>query len=175
MEAFTLCFTGISGSGKSTLAKKLEAYLKKKSYHCSLIDGDQLRNELGQLFGYTKEERMKNSQIVRVLAKYLKNQGVVNIISIVAPYEKMRQDLRKFIGEPYIEVFVDCSYDTCAQRDVKGYYKKQKDGLLNNLNGADDVYETPANSDIVVQTDKETIEESLKKIVDFLENHHYVV
>lgn len=170
---FNVCFTGISGSGKSTLANLLAKEIKERGIKVQVIDGDILRNELGNLFGYTREERMKNSHVVRILPKYLNQNGIATIIAIVAPYEEMRRELRKFIGDTYIEVFVKCSYHECEKRDIKGYYKRYQKGLLNNLNGADDVFEIPKTSEIVVNTELETIDESVKKILSYLEEHNY--
>lgn len=166
--AFTICMTGISGSGKSTIAYALEKKMRQKNIKCQVIDGDELRGQLGNLFGYTREERMKNSNVVRVLAKYLNNNEVNTIIAIVAPYEEMRQQIRDYIGSGYIEVYVKCTYEVCAKRDVKGYYKKVLEGEMNNLNGANDLYEIPESSEIVVDTEKETIDESVDKILQYI-------
>ncbi len=175
MKTFALCFTGISGSGKSTIANSLKKYLESKNSKCQLIDGDILRQQLGHLFGYTREERIKNSQVVRVLSKYLNQNGISTIVAIVAPYEEMRKGIREYIGENYIEVFVDCPYEECVKRDIKGYYKKQLEGTMSNLNGADDIYEVPKNSDIILHTEKESIDESVQKIVDYLRKHDYAI
>lgn len=175
MKSFTICFTGISGSGKSTLAIALDRKLKERKQKIQLIDGDILRSQLGNLFGYTREERMKNSHVVRVLAKYLNENDIHTIVAIVAPYEQMRSELREFIGEHYVEVYTKCSYEVCLKRDVKGYYQKQLLGEMNHLNGADDIFEEPLNSDIVIDTSKETIEDSVNIIMNYLEGKHYVV
>lgn len=117
---------------------------------------------------------MKNNQVVRVLGKYLSDCHIATVVSIIAPYEAMRQQMRAYWGERYIEVFVDCPVEVCAARDVKGYYAKVQQGQMKNLNGANDVYERPEHSEIVVHTDQETQEESLTKIVAYLEAYHYV-
>lgn len=174
MTGFTLCFTGISGSGKSTLAIALEKQLCNKN-KIQVIDGDILRAQLGNLFGYTKMERMKNSMIVRVLSKYLNDNGINTIVSIVAPYEQMRAEIRKFIGDRYIEVYLKCSYEECVKRDVKGYYKEQSEGQIKNLNGADDVFEVPLHSEIVIDTEQETIDNSVNKILFYLEEKGYAI
>lgn len=174
MKNFVLCFTGISGSGKTTLANYIDKYLKKKGITCQVIDGDKLRNELGNLFGYTKEERMKNSRVVQVLAKYLNNNGINVIIAIVAPYNEMREQIRNFIGKNYIEVYIDCPYKICSERDVKGYYKKQREGKMENLNGANDIFEIPINSELIIYSDKENADVSGDKIINFLIKYNYI-
>lgn len=176
MKIFSLCFTGISGSGKSTLAEALYRCLHEKyNINIQIIDGDELRKELGHLFGYTKSERMKNSHVVRTLSKYMNKNKICTIISIVAPYEDMRREIREYLGENYVEVYVKCSLKECARRDVKGYYKKQKTGEMSNLNGADDVFEEPETSEIVVDTEHESIETCVEKIVSYLEDAKYVI
>ena len=127
-KTFSLVFTGLSGSGKTTLAKQVTDELKKRGVHVQLIDGDDFRNELGNLFGYTREERMKHNRIARTLMRYLNRNNVNVIFTLVAPYEEMRQGMREAVGDAYIEVYAKCTPETCAKRDVKGYYKKQREG-----------------------------------------------
>lgn len=174
MKGFNLFFTGISGSGKSTIASEVKKKLGGK-LRIQIIDGDVLRSELGNLFGYTREERMKNSHVVRVLAKYLSENEINTIVAIVAPYEEMRNEFREYIGDNYIQVYIKCSLDECARRDVKEYYARQKKGEMCYLNGADDVFEVPINSELVVDTEKETVEECTQKICRYLEEKGYVL
>ena len=175
MKTFSLMFTGISGSGKTTLSRRIFDELVSKKIVSELLDGDVLRKEWGNPFGYTREERMKNSRVVRSMIKYLNRNGVSVIVSLVAPYEEMRKGFREYIGETYIEVYVKCSYEECVRRDVKGYYKSQKEGKMKNLNGADDPFEIPQNSDIIVDTEHESIDVCAKKIMDYLRVNEYVV
>lgn len=174
-NVFTLELTGMSGSGKSTLAKALQEALESVGTHVQVIDGDTLRSELGSLFGYTREERMKNSRIVRVLARYLNRNGVNVILSVVAPYEEMRRAFREFIGVPYIEAYVKCSLEECARRDVKGYYRAQMEGKMQNLNGADDVFDEPQGCDLVVDTEHSSVDECSGQILEYLGRKGYVV
>lgn len=167
-ENFCLFLTGISGSGKTTLVNAVAGRMEQNGVKCAILDGDDIRSELGNLFGYTKEERMKNSRVVQLLARKLCENGVNVLAAIVAPYEEMRQQFREYLGESYIEVFVNCSYDECQKRDTKGYYKAVREGRMKNLNGANDDYEIPAYSEIVVNTAIETVEESTEKIVKYL-------
>lgn len=168
MKNFSVLFTGISGSGKTTLANKVYEKLKKDNISSYVLDGDEIRNEMGNLFGYTKDERMKNNQVVRMLIKILLKNNINTLVTLVAPYQEMRDNMKKEIGDAYIEVYVQCPYEECAKRDVKGYYKKALNGEIENLNGANDKYEIPLESDIIVHTDKETVEESADKVVKYL-------
>ena len=174
-RAFALCFTGISGSGKTTLANALAALLKERSVPVQVIDGDVLRQQLGNLFGYTREERIRQSQVVRVLAGYLQGQGINVIISIVAPYEELRLGLRENLGEDYLEVYVKCPYEVCAARDVKGHYKLAAENQMKNLSGANDVFEPPQHSEITVRTDEMSQSDCVAEILRLLKERGYGV
>lgn len=173
MKTFTICFTGMSGSGKTTLAKALQKELEGTYSNLQMLDGDVLRKQFGNLFGFTKEERFKNNRVVRVLVQYLNQNGIHVILTLVAPYEEMRQKMRQSFGKGYIEVYVKCSSEECARRDVKGYYKQQKEGKLQNLSGIDDIFEVPRHSEIVINTERETVEDGVKKILRFLAENGY--
>lgn len=169
-KKFMIYMVGRSGSGKTTIANALEEELRKKGMQrLQVIDGDVIRQQFGGIFGYTYEERMKCNQAVRVVVKYLLENDISVILSQVAAYNMMRQKTREAFPEEYIEVYVKCSYEECARRDVKGYYKKQQNGEMENLNGANDTYEIPQNSDIVIDTEKENVSEAVQKIVSYLE------
>lgn len=166
---FMIYMVGRSGSGKSTIANALEEELKKRGMQqLQVIDGDVIRQQFGDIFGYTYEERMKCNRAVCVVAKYLLANHISVILSQVAAYEEMRKKTRERFQEAYIEVYVKCSYEECARRDVKGYYKKQQNGQMKNLNGANDTYEIPQNSDIIIDTEKETVTEAVQKIITYL-------
>lgn len=173
MKPFTICFTGISGSGKTTLGAALLKELDTEKRKVQMIDGDVFREQIGNIFGYTKEERYKNNQVVRVLADYLNCNDVSVILTLVAPYEEMRKKMREILGDAYIEVYVKCSLEECERRDVKGYYKKAKEGKMKHLNGSDDIYEIPKKSEIVINTEQESIAEGVNKIKRYLLEHGY--
>lgn len=170
--AFALCFTGLSGSGKSTLANKLVMYFTDHHIPIQLIDGDVLRKELGNLFGYSYEERMKQNRVVRVLTKYLLKNGINTIIAIVAPYDTMRKEMREFIGDSYIQCYLNCDSTVCAQRDVKGYYALADQGMIDNFNGRDEIYDIPLDSEIEIDTAKLSVEDSVQKILKYLEGRY---
>lgn len=176
MQNFMIYMVGISGSGKTTIASALEQELRKRGKkNLQFIDGDVIRSQVGNLFGYTFEERMKMNQVVRVVAQYLIQNHISVILAQVGAYEIMRSKVREAFAEHYIEVFVKCSYDECARRDVKGYYKKQKNGQMENLNGANDFFEVPKNSDLVIDTEKTSVEQAVQMIINYLEEKGYDV
>ncbi len=129
---------GISGSGKTTIASALTEELEKATdREIEFIDGDVIRDEFGGVFAYTYEERIKCNQAVMVVAKYLLKHNISVILAQIGAYEEMRKKVRDDLGKniKYIEIYVKCLMEECVQRDVKGYYKKQKVGLLGNFNG----------------------------------------
>ncbi len=173
-KKFMIYMIGRSGSGKTTIAKALEAELRKKEMtNLQVIDGDEIRQQFGDSFGYTYEERMKCNRAVCVVIKYLLDNDISVILSQVGAYEKMRQKVQERFSDEYIEVYVKCSYEECKRRDVKGYYKKQQNGQMESLNGADDVYEIPQYSDITIDTEKDTVAEAVQKIVTYLEERDH--
>ncbi len=175
-KTFMMYLIGRSGSGKTTIANALEKKLRERgNRNLQVIDGDVIRQQFGDIFGYTYEERMKCNQAVRVVVKYLLENGISVILAQVAAYEEMRTKVRGAFEREYIEVYIKCSYEECARRDVKGYYKKQQNGELQNLNGANDVYEIPENSDVVIDTEKESIKNAVERIISYLEESGYGV
>ena len=175
-KKFMMYMGGRSGSGKTTIANELEKRLRKQgAQNLQVIDGDVIREQFGGIFGYTQEERLKCNQAVRVVVKYLLDNDISVILAQIAAYEEMRSLVRNQFEKHYIEVYIKCSYEECARRDVKGYYQKQKNGQLNNLNGADDIYEVPRNSEIVIDTENETVCRAVDKIMEYLEVNNYGV
>ena len=176
MKNFLVYLIGTSGSGKTTIGEALERELNKRgNKNLQFIDGDVIRAEFGNIFGYTLEERMKCNQAVRVVLKYLLNNSVSVILAQVCAYQEIRDKMRKAFEEQYVEIYVKCSYEECARRDVKGYYKRQQENTLENLNGANDVFEEPKHSEIVIDTEQVSIEEAVNMIIHYLEKSGYIV
>lgn len=175
MKLFNICFTGISGSGKSTLANSVKEKLKEKGIKVQILDGDDTRKEIGDLFGHTREERIKMNRINRMVAHYLNCNDINTIIAIVAPFQEMRTTMREYFGSSYIEVYVQCSEQVCRQRDVKGYYQLEQEGQMHNLNGVNDIFEVPDFSELTIDTENESIEFATEKILKYLMENGYAV
>ena len=175
MKPFVMYLIGTSGSGKTTIARKLAEELEKRGMsNFQLIDGDEIRDEMDGLFGYTYEERMKNNTVVCLVVSYLIRNSINVILAQVAGYQKMRDQVRCKSGGEYIEIYVKCSVEECARRDVKGYYKRVKSGEMKNVNGLDTMFETPQNSDLIIDTEKVSVDEAVKLVLDLLERKQYL-
>jgi adenylyl-sulfate kinase len=167
---YTLWFTGLSGAGKSTLSQLVVAELKKRGQKTELLDGDEVRTNLSQGLTFSKEDRDINIQRIGFVCKLLTRNGVWAVSAAISPYRAGRDANRKQIGK-FIEIYVECSIKKLAERDVKGLYKKALAGEVKNFTGVSDPYEPPLNPEIHVSSETETVEESLKKIMTYLEKN----
>ncbi len=165
-------FTGLPCSGKTTIAKKLMEILQEKGKDVELLDGDTVRDYIRNK-DFSKEGRNKHLRYIALMAKLLAERGVIVLCSFVSPYRENR-DFARSICKNFIEVYVKASLDTCIQRDVKGMYKKALNGEIKGFTGIDDPYEEPENPEIVVETDKESVEESVEKVLSKLTELGYV-
>lgn len=172
-EGFVVWFTGLPSSGKSTLAQRLKEELTKRGFRVEVLDGDVVREHISRGLGFSKEDRDENIRRIYHVAYLLKRNGVVVITAAISPYRAIRNEARELLKD-FVEVFVSCPVDKCIERDVKGMYKKALAGEIKNFTGIDDPYEPPENPDVVCETDKETVEESVKKIVNRLIEMGYV-
>lgn len=169
-KGFTLWLTGLSGAGKTTIAIELENQLRQRGLYIERLDGDTVREGLTRDLGFSKEDRDKNIERVTFVAKLLSRNGVGTIASFISPYREARQNVRQNTTN-FIEVYVNAPLDVCASRDVKGLYAKAFAGELKGFTGVNDPYEAPESPEITVHTDLESLEESVAKIVDYLEGH----
>lgn len=170
---FTIWFTGLSGAGKSTLADAIELRLRERGRNVEVLDGDVVRTHLSKGLGFSKEDRDTNIKRIAFVCKLLTRNGAACVSAAIAPYRETREWARQEIGN-FVEVYVKCSLDVCRQRDVKGLYKLADEGKIKNFTGVSDPYEEPENPELVVETDKETVEESLQKIFARLEELGYL-
>lgn len=162
-HARLIWFTGLSGSGKSTLAVQLEAQLHAKGFKTYLLDGDNIRTGLNKDLSFTDEGRVENIRRIGEVAKLMLDAGIVVLSAFISPFKADREQVRSIVGAAnYLEVFVDAPLEVCEQRDVKGLYKKARAGEVKNFTGIDSPYEAPENPDIVLQTHKLSIEESIQ-------------
>jgi adenylylsulfate kinase len=162
-RGFTLWFTGLSGSGKSTLSDHVERHLRAQGYCVEVLDGDIVRTHLSKGLGFSREDRDTNIKRIAFVCSLLTRNGVICISAAIAPYREAREWARQQIGN-FVEVYAKCPIEICQQRDVKGLYKLVEDGKLKNFTGVDDPYEEPEHPELVIETDKETIEESVERI-----------
>ncbi len=160
---FTIWFTGLSGSGKSTLSEVIEQRMKALGRNVEVLDGDIVRTHLSKGLGFSREDRDTNIKRIGFVCNLLTRNGVICISAAIAPYRDARDWARKEIGN-FIEVYVRCPIDVCRQRDVKGLYKLVDEGKIKNFTGVDDPYEEPLHPELIVETDKETVEESVARI-----------
>jgi adenylyl-sulfate kinase len=172
-KGFTLWFTGLSGSGKTTIAKLVEQELRGRGLEVERLDGDIVRQSLTRDLGFSKEDRDENIERVTFVAKLLTRNGVVVLCSFISPYRERRAKSRQEIGK-FIEVYIECPVEVCAQRDVKGLYEKAFAGEIENFSGVSDPYEEPENPEIVCHTAQQTPEESAAEIVSYLEEQGHV-
>ena len=170
-RSFILWFTGLSGSGKSTLSHKVEEKLYEMGIHTYVLDGDNIRMGLNKDLGFSEEDRKENIRRIGEVAKLFVDAGIVVLTAFISPYRRDRDFVRSIVKEgDFIEVFVKCPVEICEQRDPKGLYKKARAGIIKGFTGIDDPYEEPLNPEIIVETDKMTVEECVDKIVDYLKN-----
>ncbi len=160
---FTIWFTGLSGSGKSTLSEVIEQRMKALGSNVEVLDGDIVRTHLSKGLGFSREDRDTNIKRIGFVCNLLTRNGVICISAAIAPYRDARDWARKEIGN-FVEVYVRCPIDVCRQRDVKGLYKLVDEGKIKNFTGVDDPYEEPLHPELIVETDKETVEESVARI-----------
>ena len=164
-KGITIWLVGLSGSGKSTLAEKIVEHLNDNGKKVQLIDGDIMREEIGGMFGYTRQERIKAANIYRAMAKILNQNGINVVVAAIAPYEEIRNKNRERIKN-YIEINVNCPIEQCIERDPKGLYRRALNGNEKHVIGIDEEYEFPKNSDMEIRTYEESIKESLTKILE---------
>lgn len=172
-KGFTLWFTGLPCSGKTVLANAVADELRKKRMKVERLDGDIVRKSLTRDLGFSEEDRNKNIERVTFVAKLLTRNGVAVLASFVSPYNKIRAYSRKEIGD-YILVYVKCSLEECEKRDTKGMYAKARTGEIKAFTGIDHPFEEPDTADIVVETDKQLVEESKQIILKALDKMGYL-
>lgn len=170
---FTIWFTGLSGAGKSTLSETLEQRLQTHGRKVEILDGDIVRTHLSKGLGFSREDRDTNIKRIAFVCNLLSRNGVICISAAIAPYREARAWSRAHIGN-FVEIYVKCPLDVCRARDVKGLYKLVDEGKIKNFTGIDDPYEEPEHPELIVETDKETVEESVDRIFAKLEELGYL-
>jgi adenylylsulfate kinase len=174
-RGFTIWFTGLSAAGKSTLAVATEKALYERGCHTYILDGDNIRHGLNKNLGFSPEDRTENIRRIGEVAKLFTDCGIINLTAFISPYCCDRQSARALHKEgDFIEVFVNCPVEICELRDPKDAYKKARAGLIKEFTGVSAPYEPPESPEIHLCTDKISVEECVKTILDYLTEHDYI-
>ncbi len=160
--------TGLSGSGKSTIAKGVEKELYDQGYLVKVLDGDNIRSGVCNNLGFSLEDRKENIRRISEVAKLFKETGVITLCSFVSPTIDIRESAKKIIGKDFHEVFINTPLEVCEARDVKGLYKKAREGMIKNFTGIDSPFENPENPSLEIKTKDQTIEESIDVLYKFI-------
>ena len=164
-----LWFTGLSGSGKSTLANATEKILHDMGMNTYILDGDNVRMGLNKDLGFAPEDRTENIRRITEVSKLFVDSGSLVLTAFISPYRKDRDNARLVIGdEDFVEVFVSADLSVCESRDPKGLYKKARAGEIKGFTGIDAPYEAPLNPELIVETDKNNIEDCAQIVIDYL-------
>ena len=167
---FLLWFTGLSASGKSSLANIVEQKLFDLDYKTYLLDGDNVRHGLNRDLGFSVSDRVENIRRIAEVANLMVDAGLIVLVSFISPFKAERDMARRLFDDgEFVEVYVDTPLEEAEKRDVKGLYAKARRGELPNFTGIDSPYEAPENPEIRLDTDKNSIEESVEDIVKFLQ------
>ncbi len=165
----TIWFTGLSGAGKSTLANAVEKVLNLQGKHTMLLDGDNVRMGLNSNLGFEEQDRIENIRRIAEVSKLMNDAGLIVLTSFISPYRADRERARQIVGtDDFVEIYVNTPLEVCEQRDVKGLYKKARNGKIPNFTGISSPYEEPKNPEITVDTSKSSLEESVEYIINEL-------
>lgn len=171
---FTIWFTGLSGAGKSTISAIVEKELRERGLKVEVLDGDVVRTHLSKGLGFSKEDRDTNIRRIGWVCQVLSRNSVAAIAAAISPYRAIRDEVRAAIPN-FVEVYVECSIDKLAERDVKGLYKKALAGEIKNFTGVSDPYEPPLKPEVICYSDgRETAGRSAAKVMAKLEELGYV-
>jgi len=164
-----LWLTGLSGSGKSTIAQELERKLHNNGFFAQVLDGDNIRSGINNNLGFSLEDRQENIRRISEIAKLYLNSGIITINSFVSPTIAIRASAREIVGsEDFIEVFIDTPLEVCEARDVKGLYRKARNGEIKGFTGIDSPYEAPNEPELIVPTENISVSESADMIYDHI-------
>ena len=172
-KGFTAWFTGLPCSGKTTVADRVAEVLRERGLRVERLDGDIVRKGLTSDLGFSKEDRDENIKRVTYVAKLLTRNDVAVLATFVSPYRERRAKTREEIGS-FVEIYTRCPVEVCIERDEKGMYKKALAGEIKNFTGIDDPYEEPEDPELTLDTDRTTVEECVRKVLDYLEENGYV-
>jgi adenylylsulfate kinase len=170
-----LWFTGLSASGKSTIANEIAKALFHLNVQQYVLDGDNIRHGLNKDLGFTDYDRTENIRRIGEVAKLFVDNGQIVLTAFISPFIADRNIVRSLVEQDeFIEVYVECSVETCESRDPKGLYKKAKNGEIQNFTGISSPYEAPINPEITLNTDQQSVQECVETILQFLKSKNYI-
>ena len=169
-KSVVIWFTGLSGSGKSTLAHTVEEILFNKGCRTFVLDGDNVRHGLSSNLDYSNKDRKENIRRIGEVTKLMMKAGLIIMTAFISPFKEDRIAVRNLIPDgDFIEIYCKASLETCEARDLKGFYKRARAGEIKNYTGIDSPYEVPDNPELIIDTDNEALEESVSRIISFLQ------
>jgi adenylylsulfate kinase len=174
-KSIVIWFTGLSGSGKSTLAHSVEENLHNLGCRTFVLDGDNVRHGLSSNLTFSDGDRKENIRRIGEAAKLMLEAGVIAMTAFISPFRKDRNLVRQLLPQgDFIEIYCNASLEVCESRDVKGLYKRARTGEIKNYTGIDSPYEAPDNPELVIDTESESLEESVAKVIDFLKSNEII-
>ena len=174
-KPFVLWLTGLSASGKSTLANVVESKMYNLNYKTYLLDGDNIRHGLNNDLGFDEQSRVENIRRIGEVSKLFLDAGIIVITAFISPFKSDRKLVRTLFNEgEFLEVFIDCSLETCENRDPKGMYIKARNGDIKNFTGISSPYENPENPEIHVINDNISVDKASDQIMNFLKKNKYI-
>ncbi|EEQ79134.1 MULTISPECIES: adenylyl-sulfate kinase [Staphylococcus] len=174
-QSVLIWFTGLSGSGKSTVSVALEKALFEDGKQTYRLDGDNVRHGLNKNLGFSPEDRQENIRRIGEVGKLMVDSGAITVTAFISPYKQDRDNVRQLFEEQeFIEVYTQCSIETCEQRDPKGLYKKARTGEIPEFTGISAPYEPPENPEIIIDTEDNSVEASVNQILNYLKEHRYI-
>jgi len=174
-KSVVIWFTGLSGSGKSTLAHSVEEELHNLGCRTYVLDGDNVRHGLSSNLTFSDDDRKENIRRIGEAANLMMEAGVIAITAFISPFKKDRNFVRQLSPQDdFIEIYCRASLEVCESRDVKGLYKRARAGKIKNYTGIDSPYEAPDNPELVIDTEGESLEESVAKVIDFLKSREII-
>lgn len=169
-QSCVIWFTGLSASGKSTIANAVEEMLNSLDVRTYLLDGDNVRHGLNKDLGFSPEDRTENIRRIGEVAKLFVDAGIITMTAFISPYKEDRKTARNLVEDgEFIEVYIKCNLEECEKRDPKGLYKKAKEGLIPEFTGISAPYEEPEKPELIIESDKYSVEESANIIINYLQ------
>jgi adenylylsulfate kinase len=174
-KSCVLWFTGLSGAGKSTVANAVEKELYNHNIRAYVLDGDNVRHGLNKNLGFSPEDRTENIRRIGEVSKLFVDAGLFTLTAFISPYREDRDMVRELQGDKeFIEIYVKCSVEECEKRDPKGLYEKARKGEIKGFTGISAPYEEPIKPELTIESDKQSLEESVAKVMSYLKEKGYV-